>query len=727
MAITAGVYYVGPSEPLANWSAAAAEIAGQTLTGDVTFKQRGNITETSPLTWGAGTVIGPWRLLLTSDSPNYGDVNNGYSFTANLATASSVWAFSNSASVTTGYVEISHLYFRKSNNPGWSYAINHSFSKSLVVHDCIGVEPNGGGSVFVLITLQGNLVMYNVKTYGFNFASVATNISGIGTIFKVENVSGYNVNGNFIDCINGAPTSTANRFVRNCVGYNTGVGSPVFNCGAITQANNVSSDSSASGTSPQINKPSSMWVSVEPSSSNFLKITNSSILANSGGIPLILENIFGIGGNPRPHPSLYSIGAEEALVMTTEAGGGESRSSNLLNSSTNPAVTQLVSSSNLTDHSPNREFYSSPASTNTSRVNKLPASSSDSSLKFNSSWTAIFEDDDVPYTTFSQPQPLEIAQIGLNFNKEIFVSANQVSDTPATNLEAVIYKAAKPSGGFTYDFRSSDILKVLMAHYQLGTAAATSSPFKYHFYPKKNPLTWETTGTFCKGTYGRANGRPYSVSVLKKVIDTSSAYGGTNAVFYKHGICDKLSFSLQTGDDAKASASFKFRDLDYGTAVSANPNSSEVGSYATTPSFVSTGASVTIAGTSVDISSFQLESSQAAQEFTRVGRQAPENYNFSSYSARGVFTFDLPLDAMKEVGSMFGSQTFSFLATVANSTSDRVIFDMPNCRRLPFDFNAQSGDASVKGQIPFEAFETNGTYPMRVTVDTTYSFSALLT
>jgi hypothetical protein len=217
------------------------------------------------------------------------------------------------------------------------------------------------------------------------------------------------------------------------------------------------------------------------------------------------------------------------------------------------------------------------------------------------------------------------------------------------------------------------------------------------------------------------------VSVLKKVIDTNTSYGGTNAVFYKHGVCHKLDFSLQTGDDAKAHASFKFRDLDYGTAVSANPNSAEVGSYATTPSFVSTGASVTIAGTQVDISSFTLSSEQAVQEFTRVGRQAPENYNFSSYTAKGVFTFDLPLDAMKEVGYMFGSQTFSFLATVANSASDRVIFDLPNCRRLPFDFNAQSGDASVKGQIPFEAFETNGTYPMRVTVDTGYSFSALLT
>src|SRR5690606_5231071 len=57
-------------------------------------------------------------------------------------------------------------------------------------------------------------------------------------------------------------------------------------------------------------------------------------------------------------------------------------------------------------------------------------------------------------------------------------------------------------------------------------------------------------------------------------------------------------------------------------------------------------------------------------------------------------------------------------ATLYHSASDRVIIEMPKCRRLPFDFNNPGGDKPWQGQVPFEAFESNGTFPIRVTVDT---------
>jgi hypothetical protein len=109
-----------------------------------------------------------------------------------------------------------------------------------------------------------------------------------------------------------------------------------------------------------------------------------------------------------------------------------------------------------------------------------------------------------------------------------------------------------------------------------------------------------------------------------------------------------------------------------------------------------------------------------------VGREAPENYNFDKYKLTGQLSFDLPLDGLKEVGSMFGSLTFSLTATLYNSASDRVIFSLPNCRRMPFDLKAQSGAESIKASLPFEAFESAGTYPIRVTVDTYYDFSGVL-
>jgi hypothetical protein len=74
---------------------------------------------------------------------------------------------------------------------------------------------------------------------------------------------------------------------------------------------------------------------------------------------------------------------------------------------------------------------------------------------------------------------------------------------------------------------------------------------------------------------------------------------------------------------------------------------------------------------------------------------------------------------------MFGSQNFSFVATLYNGTADRVVFDMPMCRRLPFDYRIKSGAESDKASVPFEAFESAGTYPIRITVDTNYNFTAL--
>jgi hypothetical protein len=341
-------------------------------------------------------------------------------------------------------------------------------------------------------------------------------------------------------------------------------------------------------------------------------------------------------------------------------------------------------------------------------------------------FVSVFEDDWVGGTTHSYPQPLYLDQDSLTFGKEIVVLGQAVGDGRVTNSDSVVYKAAKPEGGLTFQFRSSDILKTLYSHFQLGSVESGTSPYRYSFYPKKDPLDWSTRGTSPRGTYGETPGQPYTVSVLKKVLSPANAYGGTNSFFFKHAICDKLGFNLSVGDDAKAQANFKFRDLDYGTAVSANPDSVEVGTYAKTPSFISWGASISLGGTAYDLSAFRLNSDQSSQEFSRLGRQAPENFNYDSYKITGEAMFDLPLDAMKEIGSMFTGQTFAFVATLYNGTADRVVFNLPTCRRMPFDFSPKSGAESLGVSMPFEAFESAGTYPIKVTVDTTYSFNGLL-
>ena len=336
---------------------------------------------------------------------------------------------------------------------------------------------------------------------------------------------------------------------------------------------------------------------------------------------------------------------------------------------------------------------------------------------------SIYEDDWVGGTAFSNPQPVFADSESLALTKNIQERSVQVSDSRVQKADTLLFRETKPQGEVNYQFRSSDILKTLYSHFQLATMEGTgTNPFQYGFYPKPSPLDWDKRGSFTQGAYSvSSEGQPYTVSILKKLFDTTQN-GGTNAFFFKHGVCNYLRFQARVGDDAKAQASFKFVDLDAGTSVSENPNSVQVGSYATTPPFFSWAATVTIGGQGIPVSSFVLDSNQNYQEFSRLGKLQPENFQLSSYGLMGSFSFDLPQDAFAYVGSMFSGETFAFLATLRNGSSDQIVFDLPHCKRMPFEYKQQPTPALEAG-IPFKAYESNGTYPIKVSVFTDYSFA----
>jgi hypothetical protein len=89
---------------------------------------------------------------------------------------------------------------------------------------------------------------------------------------------------------------------------------------------------------------------------------------------------------------------------------------------------------------------------------------------------------------------------------------------------------------------------------------------------------------------------------------------------------------------------------------------------------------------------------------------------------KGAIKLDLPKDAMKFVGSMFTLQPFAILATLYQSASSQVVLDIPHCKYLPFDFKIAE---EVEGVIPFQAYSVDGQYPIRVTVNTDFSFEGL--
>jgi hypothetical protein len=334
----------------------------------------------------------------------------------------------------------------------------------------------------------------------------------------------------------------------------------------------------------------------------------------------------------------------------------------------------------------------------------------------------IFHDADWDGTTHSDPQLLYADSENLTAGKDLKQKPFQVSNGRVKGTGALVSGPVKPEGDLTYQFRSDDCVRVLMSHFQMGTEFSTgstegSSAFQYGFYPtRKSPSFTANTG-YGEGSYGEASGYVYSVSVLKKLAETSS-YGGTNAYFYKHGICDKLRFTLNAERDAKLNPSFKFRDLDYGTAVARGL----VGSYSQYKAFNGCSATVLINGQSLEVQSLDVVSDNGVEEKSRVGRLSPDSFTFGEYSLKGAFKLDLPKDAMKYVGSMFTQQPFSILATLYQSGSNQVVMDIPHCKYLPFDFKLAE---EVEGVIPFQGFSTNGQYPIRVTVNTDFAFEGV--
>lgn len=333
-------------------------------------------------------------------------------------------------------------------------------------------------------------------------------------------------------------------------------------------------------------------------------------------------------------------------------------------------------------------------------------------------WISIAEDLAYDSSSRSNPQLLYADGESLSLGKEIYFQPIKARDSHVAHVSSPVYKAAKPSGEITFQFRSDDCLKVLAAHFQNGTILSSVSPFQYAFYPRKNSLDYNYRGTQANHPYGSIVARPYTVTVTKKHFDTS-LNGGTNTFIFKHGVVDKLDFKLETGNDAKFIPHFQFRDFDAGTAITENPGDFTVGSYSAFPSFQSFSGTVTLNGGTFEIASLEFSSLHQTQEYSRLGRQAPEFYQMSDYSLMGAFGFDLPRDALSHVGSMFSGGTFSISATLYNSANDSVAIEMPCCVRAPFDYNLSGGDSLQAGRIPFHAFESNGTYPIKISINTT--------
>lgn len=366
------------------------------------------------------------------------------------------------------------------------------------------------------------------------------------------------------------------------------------------------------------------------------------------------------------------------------------------------------------------------------------------------SWITIAEDNRYDGTSHYDPIALHVDSEDLKINKSITRRQNQIGlNRQSQGLHGQVYQDIKPEGGISFQFRSYDCLNVLYSHFQLATRSVSSSPYRYTFYHLHNNPDYGYLGTYPAGTYGSYRGQPYTVSLLKKYFQTPNrgepGYA-PNMQLFEHGICDELSFSLQTNNDARFDAKFKFRDAIDGTFTDAeNFEQSSSGTqgpqgiqydnlsatflsanYATTPAFMYDKATLAITlngNTTIPINGLTWKSTNGLGEVSRVGRRQPELFRSQLYRVVGAMSLDLPTDALEYVGAMLQADNFAITATLFNGTADRAMFSMPTCRLLPFDYKIDGGDTPIKSVLQFEAFNFGDTPPLSFTVDTDFFFT----
>ena len=326
---------------------------------------------------------------------------------------------------------------------------------------------------------------------------------------------------------------------------------------------------------------------------------------------------------------------------------------------------------------------------------------------------SVWEDYSWRGTAHTNPLPLHVDSESFQIGKEIKNLANLTRDGRVSKVESQVGGPVKPFGNLTYQPRAEDAAALLFSHFQMGTISGTG-PYTYTFVPSKGNPTYTNNSIRGTGAYGSTAKDVYSVSFLKKYFDTSQN-GGTNSQFFEHGICDNLTFDIPNSDDFQLSADYKFRDVITGTAISGNPGDTGYGTYATGPAWQWFEGTVLVEGQTFDLETIKWTGKNNLVEKNIMGRRDPDWFAFGDYMTDGQFTMDFPKDGFLQIGSMLGTKSFSIVGTLFKSATEFLAFSLPHCIRKPFDVVIQN---EIDVEIPFSAYEKDGTSPVTVTLVT---------
>lgn len=330
-AVAAGSYTVGSGADYANWNAAMADIAA-TLTGDLTFTQTSDTTETG--TDIATVDLGGHTLMITNQSPHGGDPTAGYKSTISPAgTNYRVIALQLSG---TGTAEVKNLNIKSASKTvtAASYTILVSTGgPNVILHDCLidlsNITANHSVLGFYVYDREGASASTSVHVWNSVVTAGSLGTAGFTGFSPAQAYSSVIVVENCTAKMNNDDHGfdTGIITVRNCCAFGSTV--CFANINWANGYNNASSDATAAddnwseGTGNKTGiVAATEFESTTSTDVNFVKVTDAGVCHDGGTTPVISNNIAGIRGNRRPHSPDVSIGADEFPSSGGASGSG---------------------------------------------------------------------------------------------------------------------------------------------------------------------------------------------------------------------------------------------------------------------------------------------------------------------------------------------------------------------------------------------------------------------
>jgi hypothetical protein len=309
--------------------------------------------------------------------------------------------------------------------------------------------------------------------------------------------------------------------------------------------------------------------------------------------------------------------------------------------------------------------------------------------------------------------------------QHMIVERNSMVRNTRSMLATSMYREeSKPQGYIEFVPRLENCSAIFMSHFQMSEQVDTGSSFIDTFVPSKTHPRFTGGDTYGDGTYGAVSGDVYSIDIIKKFPDHAS-FPGVNAHHFKRGLCDELSFSMAANEDFKIKADFKFKDWE---ALENHPDPGAVGegTYSSGTitdwshgSWYIEAAEVGEPSTESGLSSISISCRNNLTEKKTPGSGTRQIFAYGDYTVKGEFSCEFINDDWQDL-TVGGFQSyFPIHGTIWHNDTDYMIIEMPYCKVKNVEHSLVKPDQLFQNTIPFEAYENDGTAPIKITLHTT--------